>query len=264
MAKFSSIFDWTIFLIIDSLLLVSLSILLRRKLHGRLFFFTSYLIVSVISDIGWRWRTLTWPYPHIRFWYFVYWSVEFLLSVLRLLTFAQICRQILRKYPTVYAATSVLLMGLGAVLLFWTAYPTIRGFGGIWPLVIIGDQRFALTQTVLLLAFLAIGSYYRMQIPPLYWFILVGIGVYSTLQIANNELLAHQLFPSYSVADYIRRASIVISVAIWTYAVARWSGAPEQKSQLIPQITYDNFSSQLHDKMQEFNDRLADLFSKRQ
>jgi hypothetical protein len=245
---FSSAFDWAIFLTVDSLLLVTLSILVRRKLYGRLFFFTVYLIVSVISDVGWRWRTLTWPYPHIRVWFDAYWSVEFLLSILRLLTFAEISRRILRRYPAVFAAASWMLFGAGTILLSWSAVPAIHNVKRIWPLVMEGDQRFAFMQAVLVLAFLTIAGYYRIRIPPLNGLILIGIGVYSSLQV-----------PAYSIPDYIRRGSIVISVVIWTYAVSRWSGVPEPQPGLIPQDTYDDFSPKLHDKMQELNDRLAKL-----
>jgi hypothetical protein len=257
---FSSAFDWTIFLLVDSLLLVTLTIIFREKLYRRLFFFTIYLIVSVISDVIWRWRTTTSPYPHVRLWFDLYWSAEFLLSILRLLTFAEISRRILREYPAVSAVASWVLISSGTILLAWTAYPAIHNVRRIWPLVLVGDQRFALMQAILLLAFLTIGSYYRMRIPPLYWFVLVGIGIYSSLQVVNNELMLRQLVPAYSIPDFIRRASIVTSVGMWTYAVSRWSAVPESQPELIPQAAYDQFSLQIHDKMQELNDKLAKLF----
>ena len=259
MVTFYSAFDWAIFLTCDSLLLVTLAILFRRKLYRQLFFFTTYLIVCLVTDIEWRWVSLT-PAFYSRVWFYIYWAIEFLLSILRLLTFAEISRRILRGYPTISAAAGWLLFASTTILLVWTANPALQHANRRSMRILMGDQRFAVTQAVLVLAILTIGAYYRLLIPPLYRLILVGIGVYASVQVANDQIIIHQLGPvPHSIFDYVRRASIVLHIAIWTYAVSRWSALPEPEPKLISQIEYASLSPQVHGKMQELNDKLAKL-----
>ena len=186
-----------------------------------------------------------------------------MLSVLRLLTFAEISRRILREYPTVFAAGSWILTGAAAVLLSCTAYPArdVRAYlaphrdwrsaacayaGGAG--LGVPDNRGLLSNPD--------SASYRL--------ILIGIGTYSSLQIVNYELLLRQLIAPYSIPDYVRRASMIVSRVIWTYAVWRWSGVPDSQPKLISQIAYDRLSPQIHGKMQELNDRLGNLVGKAQ
>jgi hypothetical protein len=261
MVTFSSAYDWSVFLTIDSLLLFTLSILFRRKLYRRLFFFTTYLVISMITDVAWRWTSLTTAY-YLRMAFYYYWTVEFLLTILRLLAFAEVSRRILRVYPTVFAAGSWILTAAAAILLSWTAYPAVHSVRHIWPRIVVANQRIGLMQAVLVLALLTIGAYYRIQIPSLYRLILVGIGVFASIQVVNNELLLRQSIVPYSVPDYMNRASMVVSTIIWTYAVWRWCGAPESQPELISQVQYEKLSPQIHDKMRDLNDKLAKLFGK--
>jgi hypothetical protein len=206
-------------------------------------------------------ETLTTAY-HLRIAFYYYWSVEFLVTILRLLAFAEVSRRILRVYPMVFAAGSRILTAAAAILLSWTAYPAVHSVRRIWPRIVVGNQRIALMQAVLVLALLTIGAYYRIQIPSLYRLILVGIGVFASIQVVNNQLLLRQSIVPYSIPDY--RASTVVSTIIWTYAVWRWSGAPESQPKLISRVHYDKLSPQIHDKMQDLNDKLAKLFGKAQ
>jgi hypothetical protein len=254
-----SAFDWAIFLTCGSLQLVTLAILFRRKLYRQLFFFTTYLAVCLVTDIEWRWVSLT-PAFYSRLWFYIYWAIEFLLSILRLLAFAEISKRILRGYPTIFTTSAWLLTAATTILLAWTANPAIHYAQRRSIRIIIGDQRFALMQAVLILAILTIGAYYRILIPPLYRLILVGIAVYASVQVANDQMIIHQTAPvTQSIFDYVRRASIVLSIMIWTYAVSRWSALPELEPKLISRAAYDDLSPQVHNKMQELNDKLAKL-----
>ena len=241
---------------------VMISIIVHRKAYRRLFFFTIYLAANIIWGVLWRYVSRT-PAFYLLTWLYIYWSVELLLSILRLLTIAEIARRFLRGYPAIRAFASRLLTGVAAALLLWTTYSAIHNLHHIRRFILLGDQRFECMQVVLLLTLLIIGAYYRIQIPPLYRLILIGIGVYSSIQVANNGLgMLLTILPN-SIFDYLRRGASMVSLVIWTYAVWRWSAIPDPQPRLIPQSTYDRLSPELHDRLQDLNDRLAGLVGQR-
>jgi hypothetical protein len=118
-------------------------------------------------------------------------------------------------------------------------------------------------QAILLLLVLVIGVYYRLRIPRLYRLILIGIGIYASIQVTNNPLGINQLILPNSTFDFIRRGSILISLGVWLYAIWRSPRIPDVRPGLISQATYDELAPQVHDHLKELNDKLANLIGGR-
>ncbi len=259
MVTFSVAFDWAIVAISDCLLITLLVLAIRRNLYRRLASFTVYIVLLIAWDIVWLYVSHGSLY-YQRVWFYIFWSAEFLLASLRLLTIAEISKRFLRGYPAIWAIASRLLIIITLILLGWTTHSAIQNIHHVRRFIIAGDQRFECTQAILLVLVLIIGVYYRLRIPHLYRLILIGIGMYSSIQVLATQIgLLHAL----TAFDYIRRATITVSIAIWTYAVWRWAAVPEPHIESIPQVTYDDLAPQVHDRLRDLNDKLADLTGRR-
>lgn len=261
MASFSSIFNWATgpFGIGLELALFVLSI--RYKLYRKLIFFFAYIVLLGAQEPVIWWVSYL-PWFNSTAWGNTYWSIQLCLSLLRLLTIAEISRRSLVPYPAVWSMGWRLLSAAAAILLAWTAYSAFQGRHHFRIFIAGGFQRFETMQAILLLLLLFLGVYYRVRISQLYRLILIGICIYSAIQIANNPLLLAKI-PADSVWQYIYRGSFLIPMVIWTYAVWRWGGTSTTPPDLISQEKYDELSPQIHDRLKELNDKLSDLTGNR-
>jgi hypothetical protein len=262
MLHFSSVFQWFMAPADLCLEFAVLFIAFRRRLQTQLPIFSTYLILVTISEImGW-WVSFT-PWFYSDRYLYVYWSYQFILSLLRLLTIAEIARRSLRGYPAVWTFGWRVLLATGLLLLSWTAYSATQSRHHIRRFVAVGGQRFELMQAILLLVLLLLGAYYRVQISQLYRSILIGICIYSAVQVANNQILFLNQLPADSIFGYIRRSSFLVALVIWTYAVWRWGASKQTEPQPITQTVYDDLAPQVHDHLRDLNDKLANLVGKR-
>jgi hypothetical protein len=202
------------------------------------------------------------PYYNSAGYRYVYWSSQFLLSALRLLTIAEIARRSLRDYPAVWALAWRTLSVAALFLLSWTSYSAIQQLHHFRRFLAVPGQRLESMEAILLLVVLFLGVYYRVRISPLYRWILVGICIYSAIQVANNPILLLNKLAADSVFIYIRRGSFLLPLAIWTYAVWRWGASSTTPPDLISQERYDALSPEIHDRLRELNDKLSDFMGK--
>jgi hypothetical protein len=261
MASFSSIFQWTTEPIIFFLDCVLLFLLFRKKLYRQLKFFCVYIVILCLLEPAGFWISFL-PWFLSPAWSTTYWSIQFVLSLLRLLTIAEISRRSLVAYPAVWSFGWRMLSAAAAILFSWTAYSAFKGRHHFRIFIAVGGQRFEIMQVILLLLVLFLGVYYHVRISQLNRMILIGICIFSAIQIANDPLLLAKI-PADSVFGYIRPGSFLIPMMIWTYAVWRWGGTSTAPPDLISQEKYDELSPQIHDRLQELNDKLSDLTGKR-
>jgi hypothetical protein len=218
------------------------------------------LITAV--EIG-GWWVSKYPWFNSPAYLRIFWSTQLILSILRLLMIIEIARRSLRAYPAVWSFAWWALSAAGAVLLSWTAYSVAQNVHHFKTLIAVGGQRFEFMQAILLLLLLALGSYYQLRIPPLYRLIVIGMCIYSAVQMSNSELYLLKSPRADLIFGYIRQGSYPISLVIWVYAVWRWGATPAESPELISQSAYDKISPQIHDRLRELNDKLSDLTGKR-
>jgi len=262
MANFSTVYGWMTEPIAVSLDLALLFISYRRKLWRQLKFFSAYVALLIPFEIaGWWISYLPWFYS--AGYLYTFWSIQFAFSLLRFLTIAEIARRSLRGYPAVWAFAWRILSFATLGFLLWTTHSAIQYEHHFRRFLAVPGQRFELMQAILLLLFLFLGLYYRVQISPLYRLILIGLCVYSVIQVANDQILLLNKLPADSIFAYIRRGSFLVPSAIWTYAVWRWGASTALEPRLIPQAVYDELSPQVHDRLRDLNDKLSNLTSGR-
>jgi hypothetical protein len=261
MITFSAAYTWLGSAVVFSLCPLMLFLVFRRKLYRRIKFFTAYLILFLIWAVVVGWVSPT-PFFNSLAWRYIYYGVEYFLSFLRLLTIAEISMRFFRGYPAIKSLATWLMAAVATGLILWTAYSAVFNYHHVRRFILVTDLRLECTQAVLILTLIVIGVYYRIPLPPLYQFILIGIGVYSSVQVANNALGLHEPVLPNSFFDYIRRGSAMVSLGIWTYAILRSSGVPDPEPSLISQSTYDRMAPEVHERLKELNEKLTELVTK--
>jgi hypothetical protein len=199
--------------------------ILGRKLHRRLASFASFIFLFVVRDTVGLFVLHT-PFGQGLGWCYTYWISELVLSAIYVLMIAEISYRFLSVYPSIWRSSSRSLAVVGLALLSWMAASMVHNFGHPRRFFMIGDQRLELTITLLLLLLMAIGAYYRLKLSPLHRLVLIGIGIYSSVQVVANQIELQYKMGAGSVFDYMRRGSFTISLVVWTYAVWRWAAPP--------------------------------------
>lgn len=247
-----------------SLSLSLLALVLWRNLRRQLPVFTLFVVSFVTRDVAIlfvsRAFTLT------RTWYFIFWTSEFIISAMYLFMIAEVARLFLRDYPSIWRSASRLLAVVGTALTTWTVYSAMRLFGHPRLFFSTGDQRLVLTITILILLLMSIGSYYRIKLHPLYRLALIGIGIYTSVQVVTNQIeIQNRLASTTPFWDFLRRGSFGISELVWMYAIWRWAAAAPRshQSELISQSKYDHLSPQIHNRLQDVIQKLASLVDQR-
>lgn len=248
--------------IIYGLSLALLLLVLGRNLYRRLPVFTLFVVSFVFRDVIALFVAYT-PLYRTLTWYWIFWTSEFVLTAMYFFVIAEIARLFLRDYPSIWRFASRLLAAIGLSLTSWSIYSAIRYFGPPRLFVMVGDQRLVLTITILILLVMAIGAYYSLKLPPLFRLVLVGIGIYTAVQVVASQIeIQYRLGPN-SVWDYLRRGAFAISVIVWIYGVWRWAGPPVRHAELISQSNYDVLSPQVHRRLRDVIQKLANLAGQR-
>ncbi len=176
-----------------------------------------------------------------------------------LLMIAEIAIRSLRGYPSIWRPASTLLSVVAMALISWTVVSTMHYFGHRRQFVMVGDQHLVLAITILLLLLMAISSYYRVKIPPLYRLVLAGIGIYASIEVVANQI-QFQSRSGFSIWNNMRLSAFAVALILWIYAVLRRATLPADQTELIPQSKYDDLSPQIHDRLQTMNYKLTKLF----
>ncbi len=238
---------------------------IRRRLFKQLSFLTTYICIQIPRTLLLEWfaygpplKTPSAPYIQAYF----YWTTAVLSSFLRILAIAEIGKHILTQSPAVWRLTWRLLALLGICILIWTGFGVMHNRHLIRDYVMTLEQRLNILAAFFTLAVMGIGAYYRLLINPLYRRILAASCIYSAIQLVDTELGRYTQHPSNSVFDFTQRFVFDLMMAMWAWALWKWSGASPLSQRLIPQEKYDDLSPHVHDRLREMNDRLAGLKKK--
>jgi hypothetical protein len=231
---------------------------IRKKLFSTLIFLALYIYLLFARETVWLY--IAHSHYFLSHWaaYFYYIS-DVILTALRLLVIVEIGIRTLQGYPFVWHFAWRLLALMGLILILWGAHSALRDAHSFQQLILTIRQFLNSTQAVLLLVILVIGLYYRIDVPHLYRSIVIGVCIFSAVQIFNSELGRYFRDPRNTAFDDIYRSSFVIMEVVWVKALWLWSGDPLRPRQLISQGQYDELSPQIHDRLRELNDRLAGL-----
>jgi hypothetical protein len=237
-------------------------LVIRKRVYRTLIFFAVYIFLLVPRDMAWLYISHTQYLWKIWASYFYYIS-DAVLNFTRLLVIVEIGIRTLRGYPAVWHYVWRVLALIGSALVVWGTFEAIKRAHPTHQLILTIQSLLNGTQALMLLVILAIGLYYRVDVPRLFRSIVIGICIYSAVQIVNSEFGRYVANPTYSPFDLIQRYSVTIMELIWVWALWKWSGTPPQTLQRIPQEQYDDLSPHIHDRLRELNDRLSRMKKQR-
>jgi hypothetical protein len=232
---------------------------LLRHSKRELQFFWAYVAALFLREVSWFLIAGSSAY-YTNWAFYFFWTSEFALSLMRALAIAEICWRCLRGYPSVWRLTSKLLAGSACLLFIWSVWSALQYAN--WPtkLFYVGLQHLELMQAVLLVLLLAIAAHYAIRLIPLYRLVLVGMCLYSVVQVSINEISTHSLFTTFHWFDAIRRSSFELAAIIWVYAFARPAPEFADNPELLPQEIYDQFSPHVHEQLRALNERLSEIW----
>ena len=240
-----------------------LLLVLGRNLHRRLPVFTLFVVSFVTRDVISLFVVYT-PFFRTLTWIYFYWTSEFILTGIYLFVIFEIAELFLCDYPSIWRFASRLLESVALALMCWTVYSAFRFLTHPRLFNMVGEQHLLLTITVLILVVMGIGTYYHLRIAPLYRLVLIGIGIYASVQVAANQMVIQfRLYEPNPLWDSLRRGSFAVAMALWAYGVWRWAGPPVRHAELIPQAKYDDLSPQVHDCLRDVIQKLANLAGQR-
>ncbi|MFZ0820839.1 MAG: hypothetical protein WAM91_12275 [Candidatus Acidiferrales bacterium] len=231
---------------------------IRKKLYRYLIFFVIYIFLLVPREIFLLYLSHT-EYFRTLWSSYAFYISDAVLNLLRLLVIVEIGIRTLRGYPAVWHSVWRILLLICSVLILGGTLAATRHAHVPQQLILTVDQYLNSSQTLLLLVVLAIGIYYRVDVPQLFRSIVTGICIYAAVQIVNSELGRYVADPSNSAFDLIQRYSFTLMLFVWVKALWKWTSTAPQAPRLISQTEYDRISPQVHDRLRELNDRLAGL-----
>ena len=225
-------------------------LVLHRKFRGQLLSFTVFILLLAARDIA-AWFFIPLSFRNSVAWFDIYWTTEFILSTMYLLVIADIAKRFLGRYPSIWRPASILLSVIALGLMSWTVASALPLFGHRRLFVMVGDRGLVLTTTILLLLLMTIGAYYRLKLPPLYRLVLVGIGIYTSIEVAANQFEIRSRIAGFQIWDELRLLAFGVALIVWTYAIWRWAGPSTRHAELIPQSKYEALSPKIHDWLRE-------------
>lgn len=246
----------------DCLQVALLFLVIRKKAYRHLVFLAAYIFALIPRELIWLWIAHS-SHQYDRWAFYFYYISDGILYSLRLLLIVEIARRALREYPAVWYFSWRILIFIGVAFAAWGAHAAIPNAHSKRLLFLSLERSYSITQAVLLLLVLCIGLYYRVSVSHFFRLILAGICIYSAVQIVNTELGRYIPKPALSAFDFIDRYSFTAMLAVWVWALWKWTPSPHRPPQLISQTEYDDISPQVHDRLRELNNRLGGLRKKR-
>lgn len=233
---------------------------LRRRLFGRLPFFTLYLGL-VVADEALLWLTYRLIGIRSRISFDIYWTSQAFLVLSRAVVVYEICRALLLPFAGIWRLCRPLLVGLGLILVGSALATARRTVHPISATTIMADRGLEFAVAGILLFGLIFCRYYGVEIPRHLAWIALGLGFYSAIQVANNTFLGDWLTHQHVLIwGAVRRASFNIATLFWL--VALWKPLPVAAPApvLLARGEYEILAPQVSGRLRELNARLLEIW----
>jgi hypothetical protein len=201
--------------------LATLLLLVRRRLWRAYTPFFVYAVWLFVANSALLLTDLYFRLPIDRPIYAaVYWHIDSVDIVLRLLVVWEVFRQTFPKNSGLHRSLSKGL-GMIAVVLLVLAGGTLWGYqnySGLKSLHLALDRSFGFVQAVMILGTLVVARYYGVRFGRNVRGIALGFGTWASISTANSAIvdLAHSFLP---YGDYLRPVSFVFMLVVWVWAL---------------------------------------------
>jgi hypothetical protein len=158
-----------------------------------------------------------------------FWFTAMILDPLKMLVAWEVFRKVFQPASAARRFAGALLVAtLAGLSLFYV----LGGAHDTNFFVAVG-LNFSLVVAVWMFAVLALAQYYHLPLGRNLWGIALGLGLFSAMAVVNLSALGlnEQVFPAFA---YVRPASFVLSVLIWTFCLWSYQPPPDNPSPARP------------------------------
>ncbi|MGH9701830.1 MAG: hypothetical protein ACRD4K_00525 [Candidatus Acidiferrales bacterium] len=252
-------FGYTNWVFITALEVLTCCLALYRGLFHRLPIFTTYLVLLVLNECIW------WPAYHLldvrsNMAFFIYWVLQAILLMARGAVIAEICWKLLRDYSGIWRLARQALT-IAAVILVLLAIPRWNQRGPRLSLMVLsGERGLEFAVVVILLIGLSFCRYYRIHIEIPFPLILLGLGIYSAMQVVNNALLEVWKGSYFEQWNTVRGASFEFAIILWSIALRKPLPEIRRAPALLSPEVYLQVSPEMNQQLRELNQRLQEMW----
>jgi hypothetical protein len=244
---------WAVGAALETLLLL---LALRRGLYRRFPVFTLYLFLVVLSEPV-LWFLYNGGQGHPRLIFVAYYSTQCILLLTRGVVVAEICRDLLSRYPGIWKVCRGCLLMIAVILVACAAAVAYRT--GAATAVATGERGLELAIVGVLLFALAFCRYYEIVLDQVTALLALGLGLYSAIQVANNTLIFEWLLPYSAFWQKVRQLSYPMVVFIWLFALRNPLPEARPAPALLDAGVYNEFVPQVNMRLRELNARLLEI-----
>ncbi len=220
-----------------------------RHLYRRLRLFTVYVVLLSVKDAVVWWAYHEWGYTSRPAWY-VYWVASGVVLLARGLVVAELCWAGLRNYPALWPVLRKILALIAFVLLTCAGVAAARSSYRIVAFVLTTERGLELAASVILVTLFAVSVRYRAWLEPLERNIVLGLAMYSTLQMLNNIFMTPRMTPYFPWWESVRVGCFDIVMAMWVIPLLKPLPASSPPQPLISEQASLYLLRQLLDRMQ--------------
>jgi hypothetical protein len=221
-----------------------------RHLYRRLPFFTLYLaLLPAKAAVVWL-AYQQWGYTSSAAWY-AYWCAEVVVFGARGLVIAELCWVSLRKYPGLWSFTRRGLIIVALVLLSSAAIAATQSTHRLVAFVLAVERGLELASSVILILLFAISVRYRVWLEPMERNIVLGLALYSTVEMLNSTFMTPRLAPYFPWWESVRVGCFDVGLVLWLLPLLRPLPVPAPAPALLSKEATGHLLHRLLERMRE-------------
>ena len=233
-------------------------LVLRNGLYRRLPVFSAYVWLNLVNLAFVWWAYLKLGYSSLPSFY-IAWTAYGVALLARGLAVGELCLWVLSPFRGVWALAWRLLVGMAMLLLVYAGLAAYGARDGITAFLLTAEHGLELAAAVVLLFLLAISAYYRIRVQAPERLLILGLGMWSLLQVVNN--VAFDLWPGYFPwGRAVKVASFQVALLIWIAALRKPVPQEEHAPPVLSQRAYDELAPQTNLRLRLLNERLLEIF----
>jgi hypothetical protein len=243
----------------------SLSISLRALLLGLVLwrrnvrsipFFSIYLSVNLLNAfvLAVSYRVLD---PQSPVLFRIVWGWQVLVTCVRALAVAEICRLLLAGYRGIWSLARRVLLSCTVLVLVYAFLVSDHQWNSA---ILAGNRAVELSIAVVIVALLVFLRHYQVVAEPTLRNLAIGFFLFSCFEVLNYTILEHWLKPYAPFWNFLEVLSYLACLLIWTWALCKPLPQLATDPTLLPGSVYQQLSPEINLRLRQLNERLSDFW----
>jgi hypothetical protein len=230
--------------------------LIRKSFYRSHRAFFGYILATILQGILLAPAYRHWGFQSMQAWN-LFWGSQAVVVGLRLLAIAEIARTILANYSGIWRRGNIFLFFIGISVL---AYSMLSVNSSWQSAVLNADRGVELAIATILVSLLLFARYYRVPIPNLERYLIIGFCLYSCVWVINDTILARWGSSFVNHWGFLDILAFFATLILWIRAVRAYTGTEllTAHAPVSPEV-YAQLSLEVNARLQALNDRLNHL-----